>query len=349
MGASAIGKPCSRYIGINFPTASSPIVTTFEKSVVGCKSCGIGYTALYMKNALAKLWKGLLVSSLALWATASPAQRLFSPTGDHYDASQRVVFDQAQLAAMYQLQFRKDSTKINDYTAAQTVLMISDRYLLFGDYHRLAFDSINDFMAESKRNARNARARGEWMDAIKKWTYFFITLRDLHQQKTTVQTYDVLRSYEYSYPTPAMEWQLEPGDTLIQNRPCKKATCSFSGRHYVAWYTESIPLPYGPYLFGGLPGLIMEIYDTKRNWIFTNNGFGKMPKYTAMYLYKKVYIQDLIVTTREKALAGYRNDIEDFDNLSIEIYKVKVERNGKMVTPEANLPKRPSNMLELVW
>lgn len=302
-----------------------------------------------MKNSIAKLLKGFFISSLALCATASSAQRLFSPTGDHYDKSKRVVFDQAQLGAMYQLKFRPDSTKINDYTEAQTVLMISDHYVLFSDYYRLPFDSINDFMAESKRNARNAQARAEWMDAIKKWNYFFITLRDLNQQQTTVQTYDILRSYEYTYPTPVMEWQLEPGDTLIQNRSCKKATCTFSGRNYVAWYTESIPLPYGPYLFGGLPGLIMEIYDTKRNWIFTNNGFGKMPKYTSMYLYKKEYIEDLIVTTREKALTGYRNDVEDFDNLSLEIFKVKVERNGKMVTPEANNPKRPSNMLELVW
>ena len=93
----------------------------------------------------------------------------------------------------------------------------------------------------------------------------------------------------------------------------------------------------------------MEIYDTRRNWIFTNNGFGKMSKYSSMYLYKKKYIQDLIVTSREKALTGYRNDIEDYDNLSLEIFKVKVERNGKMVTPEANNPKRPSNMLELQW
>lgn len=227
--------------------------------------------------------------------------------------------------------------------------MISDKYLLFGDYNRLVFDSINDYMAESKRNARNRQAYVQWQEAIGKWTYFFVTLTDLAKQQTTVQTYDVLRSYEYTYATPKMSWNLEAGDTLIQGRKCQKATCTFSGRNYVAWYTESIPLPYGPYLFAGLPGLIMEIYDTGRNWIFTNNGFGTMPNHASMYIYKKEYIQDLIVTSREKALTGYRNDIEDFDNLSIELFKVKVERNGKMVPPEANNPKRPSNMLELVW
>lgn len=289
----------------------------------------------------------LIVAVLCLQTVQ--AQRLYSEIGDIYVKSKKNVVDEAKLGAFYELKFRKDSTKLNDYTEAQTVLMISDHYLLFGDYNRLAFDSINDYLAASKRNARNDKARDEWREAINKWTYFFVTLTDLTKQQTTVQTYDVLRSYEYTYPTPHMEWQLVPGDTLIQNRPCKKATCTFSGRNYVAWYTETIPLPYGPYLFGGLPGLIMEIQDTRRNWIFTNNGFGKMPKYRSMYLYKKKYLKDLIVTTREKALTGYRNDIEDFANLSLEIFQVKVKRNGKMVTPEANKPKRPSNMLELQW
>ena len=74
----------------------------------------------------------------------------------------------------------------------------------------------------------------------------------------------------------------------------------------------------------------MEIHDEGRNWIFTNNGVGTMPQYSDMYLYKKKYIKDLIVTTRENALTGYRNDIEDFDNLSIEIYKVRaVKRMAK--------------------
>lgn len=293
--------------------------------------------------------KHALLLMLSFLSFQAQAQRLFSPTGNHYDKSKRMVGDQAKIGAMYELQFRKDSTKVNDYTKAQTVLMISDKYLLFGDYNRLVFDSINDYMAESKRNARNRQAYVQWQEAIGKWTYFFVTLTDLAKQQTTVQTYDVLRSYEYTYATPKMSWNLEAGDTLIQGRKCQKATCTFSGRNYVAWYTESIPLPYGPYLFAGLPGLIMEIYDTGRNWIFTNNGFGTMPNHASMYIYKKEYIQDLIVTSREKALTGYRNDIEDFDNLSIELFKVKVERNGKMVPPEANNPKRPSNMLELVW
>ena len=52
------------------------------------------------------------------------AQRLYSEVGDIYEKSKRVVVDNAKLGAFYELKFRKDSTKLNDYTKAQTVLMI---------------------------------------------------------------------------------------------------------------------------------------------------------------------------------------------------------------------------------
>ena len=45
---------------------------------------------------------------------------------------------------------------------------------------------------------------------------------------------------------------------------CKKATASFRGRNYIAWYSPDIPLPYGPWKLQGLPGLILEAYDTNK-------------------------------------------------------------------------------------
>src|SRR5699024_10984101 len=47
-----------------------------------------------------------------------------------------------------------------------------------------------------------------------------------------------------------------------------KATTSFGGRSFEAWFTPEIPIVDGPYVFGGLPGLIIELYDTNRDYHF---------------------------------------------------------------------------------
>lgn len=42
---------------------------------------------------------------------------------------------------------------------------------------------------------------------------------------------------------------------------CHKATATYRGTTLVAYYTNDIPVPAGPYKFGGLPGLIVMLYN----------------------------------------------------------------------------------------
>lgn len=50
---------------------------------------------------------------------------------------------------------------------------------------------------------------------------------------------------------------------------CKKASCFFRGVEYVAWYTEQINVPFGPWKFRGLNGMILEVYDVEKNYHIT--------------------------------------------------------------------------------
>lgn len=108
----------------------------------------------------------VLFITILLCSTTIKAQRLYGESGDFYEKSKRNVVDHAKLGVFYELKFRKDSTKLDDYTEAQTVLMVSDKHLLFSDYNRLACDSINDYLASSKQNKKDQKAREEWMQAI---------------------------------------------------------------------------------------------------------------------------------------------------------------------------------------
>jgi len=60
---------------------------------------------------------------------------------------------------------------------------------------------------------------------------------------------------------PAWQWRLTDGVKKIGGFNCQKATIEFRGREYTAWFTEEIPVPFGPWKFQGLSGLILEVYD----------------------------------------------------------------------------------------
>ena len=281
----------------------------------------------------------LFISSVQIRAQVPQLQ---SPDGGMYayQKTKKVRCDSARFSAYYKLLFLRDSTK-SKYTEAQTILQISDKYVRFADYYCILTDSINDFCAQSRKNAHNPEANKSFNAAAFKRRYYGVTLTILLTKQTTVQCRN-LRKYEYAIPTPAINWILVQEDSVINNIVCKKATCSYAGRDYIAWYAESINLPYGPYLFYGLPGLVINLYDTKRNWIFINNGVGEAKELREMYLYGG---KEIIKTTKEKALTAYRNEIEDHMNLAKEIIGLTVI--GRKEQPI--YLKRPSNMLELKW
>ncbi len=62
---------------------------------------------------------------------------------------------------------------------------------------------------------------------------------------------------------PSISWKLINEVRMIKGYACKKATTHFRGRDYVAWFTTDIPIVAAPWKFVGLPGLVLDIEDTK--------------------------------------------------------------------------------------
>ncbi len=58
----------------------------------------------------------------------------------------------------------------------------------------------------------------------------------------------------------------------------RKAKTKFRGRNYIAWYTAEIPISDGPYKFRGLPGLIVKLYDSKREINYSLIALKKLKK-----------------------------------------------------------------------
>ncbi|MEO7531473.1 MAG: GLPGLI family protein [Sediminibacterium sp.] len=75
-----------------------------------------------------------------------------------------------------------------------------------------------------------------------------------------------LTAIEESMPT--INWVITQDIKEIMGLPCQKATADFKGRTYEAWFSSQLPYSNGPWKLGGLPGLIIEASDTKKEVIF---------------------------------------------------------------------------------
>ncbi|MDR6944097.1 GLPGLI family protein [Mucilaginibacter pocheonensis] len=67
---------------------------------------------------------------------------------------------------------------------------------------------------------------------------------------------------------PVINWHISGDKTNFGELHCQKATCHFKGRDYTAWFCPDLPVPVGPWKLNGLPGVIIEAYDAKKEVVF---------------------------------------------------------------------------------
>lgn len=76
------------------------------------------------------------------------------------------------------------------------------------------------------------------------------------------------------------EWKILPEKQKIGSYNAQKATASYGGREWIAWFTTEIPFQDGPYKFYGLPGLIVQIEDATGSHRMTLQGNKKIEAFT---------------------------------------------------------------------
>ncbi|MEM6395662.1 MAG: GLPGLI family protein [Bacteroidota bacterium] len=69
-----------------------------------------------------------------------------------------------------------------------------------------------------------------------------------------------------------IDWQLdtETPVNMDYQLPAKRATATLdNGDEIVAWYSEAVPLPFGPRKYGGLPGIIVRLEEQSEDGLTT--------------------------------------------------------------------------------
>ena len=74
--------------------------------------------------------------------------------------------------------------------------------------------------------------------------------------------------YIINDPLPTINWHISNNTASFGELHCQKATCHFKGRDYTAWFCPDLPVRVGPWQLNGLPGVIVEAYDAKKEVVF---------------------------------------------------------------------------------
>lgn len=160
----------------------------------------------------------------------------------------------------YKVKFSNDS-KSPSRRETICLLQVGENISKFFDYNQLRYDSI--LQKYNDRDFLGAREAEELLKVKVVWSNVILKNYD------TLTVQDRFKSlYQYNEIKPNFNWKLEEDSKKILNYDCKKATLEYAGRIYTAWYAKDIPINNGPYKFEGLPGLILEIYDSKNEFNF---------------------------------------------------------------------------------
>ncbi|QHS56252.1 GLPGLI family protein [Mucilaginibacter sp. 14171R-50] len=88
----------------------------------------------------------------------------------------------------------------------------------------------------------------------------------------------VINYYLTEEPLPTIKWAIKPDTMSFGTLHAQKATTRFKGRDYTAWFCTELPFHNGPWKLSGLPGLIVEAYDAKKEVVFKFMGFEDVSK-----------------------------------------------------------------------
>lgn len=156
-------------------------------------------------------------------------------------------------------------------------------------------------------------------------------------------------SLRYEENIPKIDWQLEDSIMNICGYDCNMAIGSVYGRTWIVWYSTEIPMIYGPYIFNGLPGLIMAAYDNGRIFNFEAIGIEQAPEGAIIEL---LGLEEALKCTRKRFLVLRKESSElslkeraertrqhlglDRKDMTVKVVNV----DGKEVSGAEPIPKR---------
>ncbi|WP_118975798.1 GLPGLI family protein [Taibaiella koreensis] len=157
--------------------------------------------------------------------------------------------------AYYSFSHIPDTLNLNYAVTDNMVLLLGKTSTIYRSIDRMKSDST--ILAKFK-----SKATGAGSPVANNGSHTVLYLEnDTHK---AFQQDFLVNKYIYPIEYPTIEWHIAPDTATIKGQLCQKATGDWKGRTYIVWFCKDIPFRAGPWKLNGLPGLILQAYDTKK-------------------------------------------------------------------------------------
>jgi GLPGLI family protein len=140
---------------------------------------------------------------------------------------------------------------------------LEDLYIMNSDIVSVRSSDVkNSFDEKEANNSGNNQSIYFTKDKIYKIIYYKKSVN-----KIIINDYIGDTSFIIEDNLPQINWNTNYSETKnISGYLCKKATAEFRGSKITAYYSENLQFSTGPYKFGGLNGLILEITEDDKDF-----------------------------------------------------------------------------------
>ncbi|AXE16604.1 hypothetical protein DR864_02105 [Runella rosea] len=226
----------------------------------------------------------------------------------------------------YRLVYQPDSTN-SKRVGAETFFLYLNKgeSSIFGSEGRFKSDSIRDLVNKGVL-PQNIQMDSEYRF---KTNFRYFVCKEYTKAETMV--HEALSTDRFIYPINTLDWKILTQQDSVAGYLCTKATTSYAGRDYEAWFTTEIPIADGPHVFKGLPGLIVKLNDVRNHYVFVMQSFqeDKIER-----TYKPVYMSSAPVPTDRAKVFSLRTE---FRKDRFEYISRRTGRNfksGTFTTPD---------------
>lgn len=238
---------------------------------------------------------------------------------------------------IYELQYKMDSTEAG-YEKVNMILDVTPKEVKFYGKDLATTDSLN------KKFGMNSSYTDMTGQVVKRKINSFDNENFIN----------IKNGYYTFKTTDKINWTIADETKKVENYTLQKATTKFGGRNWTAWFCKDIPFNEGPFKFRGLPGLIFELSDVKKNYMYTLVKSRKLDKIYSTSDFLESSFGNKAVPINEKQkhklMMEFYNDPFAFErnNFNKSNNDLRININGKEIHTVDELNTQTKSMQEVI-